>query len=282
MSALPQVVLDHLNINVRDSMEAAVDIYNRLGFHLTPRGLHNMGSINHLAVFGTDYLELIGFPIGSTKRRDLIEAPVGVNAWVFQTENPTHAYEALIAAGVKAEPPNDVSRLVDLPGGQQEAQFETVHFGRGSVFSGGRALFCRHKTRHLVWRDEWRHHPNGVLGICRAILVTTDPASLAELFRRIFGSSAVQSNQNGNVSLHSHTARFDVMTARSFEAEFPNAGPNPLGRDQYLAAISFRTLSLQMASKWLKQSGIADIRSNAERIVVPAHQAMQCTLSFVL
>jgi len=30
------------------------------GFTMTPRGTHTLGSINHLAIFGTEYLELLG------------------------------------------------------------------------------------------------------------------------------------------------------------------------------------------------------------------------------
>ena len=56
---LPVATLDHVVINARDDMDRAADIYRRLGFTLTERGYHSLGSMNHLAMFGTDYLELI-------------------------------------------------------------------------------------------------------------------------------------------------------------------------------------------------------------------------------
>ena len=40
----------------------ALETYRRLGFTLTPRGYHTLGSMNHLAIFGTEYLELIAGP----------------------------------------------------------------------------------------------------------------------------------------------------------------------------------------------------------------------------
>ncbi len=80
---LPVPTLDHVVINTRDQMDLAVETYRRLGFTLTPRGYHTLGSMNHLAIFGTDYLELIAidpnaetpraaggiFPPGRTARR---------------------------------------------------------------------------------------------------------------------------------------------------------------------------------------------------------------------
>ena len=60
MPALAQ--LDHAVINVHFGMDRAEPLFQTLGFTLTPRGYHSLGSINHLMMFGTDYLELIGLP----------------------------------------------------------------------------------------------------------------------------------------------------------------------------------------------------------------------------
>ncbi|MFI5003260.1 MAG: VOC family protein, partial [Reyranellales bacterium] len=77
---LPVPTLDHVVINARDDMDRAADIYTRLGFTLTERGYHSLGSMNHLAMFGTDYLELIAIPKGaSTGRMDLLQFPFGLN-----------------------------------------------------------------------------------------------------------------------------------------------------------------------------------------------------------
>ena len=43
--------LDHVVINVRADMDAAVIEFGNLGFTITPRGFHTLGSINHLMIF---------------------------------------------------------------------------------------------------------------------------------------------------------------------------------------------------------------------------------------
>jgi len=57
------VGLDHAVIRVADLDRAAAD-FTRLGFTLTPRGRHSLGTENHCMMFGFDYLELLWVPPG--------------------------------------------------------------------------------------------------------------------------------------------------------------------------------------------------------------------------
>src|ERR1700761_5099947 len=111
---LPVPTLDHVVVNARDQIDQAADTYRRLGFTLTPRGYHTLGSINHLATFGTDYLELIAAPAGETRRQEILEAPAGLNGLVFGTEDSAATYAALKEVGVPIEPPQEFSRPVAL------------------------------------------------------------------------------------------------------------------------------------------------------------------------
>src|SRR5262245_65865944 len=104
--ALPVATLDHVIINARDDLDHAAGIYRRLGFTLTERGYHSLGSMNHLAMFGTDYLELIAVPKGANSgRMDLLDHPFGLNGLVFGSEDSTATYEALTKVGVPVQPP---------------------------------------------------------------------------------------------------------------------------------------------------------------------------------
>src|SRR2546427_12202603 len=53
--------LDHVVIDTRNRIDEAVRTYLSLGFQLTDRGRHTLGSVNHLAIFETDYMEFLGF-----------------------------------------------------------------------------------------------------------------------------------------------------------------------------------------------------------------------------
>jgi hypothetical protein len=98
--------LDHAVVNVRDQMDRAVEIYRRLGFHMTERGYHTLGSINHLAVLEHDYIELIGFePNAANVRTDILRYPCGLNALVFRMSEANSVYAELQNSDVFAEPP---------------------------------------------------------------------------------------------------------------------------------------------------------------------------------
>ncbi len=172
----PMPTLDHVVVNVRDRIEEGLDTYQRLGFTMTPRGYHTLGSMNHLAILGTEYLELIAARPGETRRAEILASPFGLNGLVFGTDDSTAVYSALHGAGVPVEPPLEFSRPVELPDGSaRDATFRTVRLTPGLV-PAGRIYFCHHFSRDLVWRDEWRHHANGAVGVTRAVIAARDPS----------------------------------------------------------------------------------------------------------
>src|SRR5262249_47357851 len=194
---VPEARLDDVVSNARDAMDRAADLYRRLGFALTERGYHSLGSINHLAMFGTDYLELIAVPKGATSGRlDLLDYPVGLNGLVFGSEDSTVTYNELAKAGVPVDPPVEFTRPVKADGQAHDARFRTVRMKPG-VVPYGRIYYCHHFTRDLVWRDEWRHHDNGVVAVVRALIVEPDPAKGAKLYADMFGREAVRDIKGG-------------------------------------------------------------------------------------
>ena len=116
--------LDHAVINVRFEMDKATTLFEKLGFSLTPRGYHSHGSINHLMIFGDDYLELIGIPEKKEiERKDLIDAPLGINGIVFKTNDIEDIHSRLKAVGFHGDPPKAFGRPVEVDGENKEAQF---------------------------------------------------------------------------------------------------------------------------------------------------------------
>jgi hypothetical protein len=276
---LPLPTLDHVVVNVRDRIDAGAECYRRLGFTLTPRGYHTLGSTNHLAIFGTDYLELIAAPAGETRRPEILEAPEGLNGLVFGSEDAAATYAVMRDAGVPVEPFEQFSRPVQLADGPQDAAFRTVRLTPGTV-AIGRLYFCQHLTRNLVWRDEWRHHPNGTTGVEAAVISAIAPSELADLFRQMFGDDAVRAIAGG-YTLTLGVSRFDILTpemiAESYGAGMPDGG----GRDSFMAALLLRTRGLDMAASALAEGQIVGVRRDARRIVVPANQAFGAALVFV-
>ena len=272
---LPVPTLDHVVINVRDQLDAALATYQRLGFTMTPRGYHTLGSMNHLAIFGTEYLELIAARPGDTGRPEIMASPFGLNGLVFGTDDSAAVFSALRDAGVPVLPPLQFSRPVELSTGPRDATFRTVRLPPETT-QAGRLYFCHHFTRDLVWRDEWRHHANGAIGVIRAVIVARDPSRLGDLFARMFGPTAVRQIEGG-LSLMLGLSRFDVLTAEALRRQFAAMPTVDGGRDEFMAALTIRTRSLEQAYTTL--SGVQAVRE-ADRVVVPASLAFGAILEF--
>ena len=100
-----QPLIDHVVVDVRDRMEEGARRYRALGFQLTPMGRHSLGSANHLAIFGRDYLELLGTDQpGGALRPDLDPYPIGLNGLVFRGHEAEALAPAQQAAGVPVQP----------------------------------------------------------------------------------------------------------------------------------------------------------------------------------
>ena len=237
MTAVMQ--LDHIVINVHREMDAAETAFTDLGFTLTPRGYHTLGSINALAMFATDYLELLGFPAdGEVKRPELANAPMGLNGLVFKTSDVDETFAHLQDVGVAGDPPKSFSRPVTLDNGEtHDAKFRTVAV-RADAFPAGRFYFCEHLTPELVWRPEWQSHGNGAARFMELFVVTGDAAETAALIGRIIRAAAPASASDGHSVLAADNFSLRVQTPQQYEAEF-GAVARPIGeRSAMLGAVS--------------------------------------------
>jgi hypothetical protein len=229
---------------------------------------------------GTDYLELIAVPPGDTGRPEIMAAPIGLDGLVFGSEDAAETYAALREADVAMDPPQAFSRPVTIDGRKADASFRTTRLPRAAS-PAGRLYFCQHLTRDLVWRNAWRHHANGAVGIARAVIAAQDPAGLGGLFRRMFGPQAVRSTDDG-YALIVGLSRFDVVTPAALWEMFGDAAAESRGRADYMAALSLRTVSLDAAERALEAGGIRGIDRIGASVLVPASEAFGVTLEFTV
>ncbi len=172
--------IDHAMILVRD-LDRARDTYARMGFTLTPRGFHSLGSQNHCIMFGRDYLELMALPAAPPAAyryyADFLAKGEGVGALALATEDAVAAHAELTQVGIAAEEPLALSRPVESLG---EARFTLVQLPPAET-PGFRTFVCQHHTRDVVWRPEYQRHANGAAEIKSVTIATPDPARYARV-----------------------------------------------------------------------------------------------------
>src|SRR5271169_2460947 len=126
-SIIMTFALDHVVINALFDMDRAEGLMSQLGFTVTPRGFHSLGSINHLIVFEGHYLELIGLPSGAdVLRRDLLESPRGLNGLLFRSDDIDTSLSMVRDSGLSMLEPQSFSRPVEIDGIEQLARFRTI------------------------------------------------------------------------------------------------------------------------------------------------------------
>ena len=160
--------IDHAVIAVHD-LGAAASTFRELGFTLTPRGHHSIGSQNTCIMLGSTYIELLA-PTGThpwlEHYREFLRGGDGLAAIALRTDDADAAYQALDENAVAAAPPMDLSRPVE--GGI--ARFRLVRIeGMPNVF------VCQHQTPELVWRSEWQRHANGARELTGVALAAERP-----------------------------------------------------------------------------------------------------------
>ncbi len=240
--------LDHAVINVRFEMDGAVEAFGRLGFLLTGRGHHSLGSINHLMIFGNDYLELLGLPPGGPAARpEIAAAPPGINALVLKTEDADATHAHLAALGLAGDPPKAFSRPLQLPQGEFPVKFRTVAV-RPGVVPGGRVYFCEHLTPELVWRPEWQTHPNGAAAIAEFVIVSADFQKEAKDFAQMLNSSVAELPGGGGSSTGASVpltgAQLTLLPPTAYAQRYGPLASPPAGRHSFFGAIVIRSRDL--------------------------------------
>jgi len=192
--------IDHMLIDVAD-LEQARATWDRLGFAMTPRGLHpQWGTGNYCMMFPDSYLELIGVadPVvyaQNESRRGRRRSGHGLAAIALATDDADAARAELEEAGIAADGPKDLSRLLEESEGTSEPRFHILHLPEGT--SPAIPMFlCRHLSPDLVRRPEWLAHDNGATGIVSVAVPVDDPEAMIGPYERLLGAGAVTRTDN--------------------------------------------------------------------------------------
>lgn len=278
MTTLP--VLDHMVINVHEEMDAAEPLFVALGFTLTPRGHHSLGSINHLMMFGTDYLELIGMPKGAENTRpEILASPLGLDGLVFKTNDVDHVFAHLQANEMAGDPPRAFTRPVELPEGEAIAKFRTVTV-RAGVFPAGRVYFCEHGTPELVWRPEWQQHANGAIRMAEAVIVSTQPEVEAGRYARLLEAAEPEA-QDGAYQIAISGAILSVLSPQQYNARYGVLASSMRDSQSMFGAVVMQTQDLNALTDCMKTmpESVQVVQHN-ERVVVRV-PAFDSLLEFV-
>lgn len=272
--------IDHVVLVVRD-LDGARGAFARMGFTVTPRGDHTLGSKNHCVMFGHDYIELLTSPAENPHPSrqyytEFARAGDGLAGIALKSADAKGAYTELLWAGFQPGDTLEFSRPVALPEGTREARFRVVQPRAGST-PGGRVFVCEHLTRDLVWRPEYQRHANGATGLAAIAIVCNDVAKTAQTYERLFDSRAKPIAEGLLVETADTPLAF--VTAQSLAKRLPDlwisARPAPL-----FAALFVRVADRDAAERALKAGGLEPARMPDGSVALGADAAHGMALVF--
>jgi catechol 2,3-dioxygenase-like lactoylglutathione lyase family enzyme len=218
--------LDHVVIAVAN-LDVAAATYRKLGFTLTPRGLHEgKGTGNHCIMFGSTYVELLGVvdAAGAEGRlaQRVKERGEGGIAIAYGADDADRVHSDLRAAGIDAEPPNDLARPLELDGKREMVRFRNVIMP-GLTLPDTMQFVCTHQTPELTRaRHEWQLHPNGATGVAEIIIAHDRPHDAVAEFEALFGKdrAAVRLGVPGQLHGMLDNAKVTVQNRAAVEERF--------------------------------------------------------------
>ncbi|MEX2240221.1 MAG: VOC family protein [Burkholderiales bacterium] len=260
--------IDHAVILVRD-LERARAAYARLGFTLTPRGTHTLGSQNHCIMFGRDYLELLAVPRPHPALQaftDFLAQGDGLGALALATDDAGGLYAELAADGIAADAPLEFSRPVADLG---EARFRIVQLPR-EVSPGCLMFACQHFTRQLVWRPELVRHAVGATQIAAVAVVVEDTVRAASAYANLFGARPQEIDEG----LLVQTGSAPIALASRWKLGHRLHGVGlPLRARPLVAALFIRVADRARAADVLRRNGLQPVPLADGSLAVNAEDA---------
>jgi len=260
--------IDHVVVLVRD-LDKAHKAYARMGFTLTPRGFHTLGSQNHCLMFGSDYVELLAVPKPHPAMQyftDFLATGEGLGAIALATDDAGALHAELAADGIAADAPLDFSRPVADLG---EARFRIVQLPPDAS-PGCRMFACQHFTREFVWRPGYRGHANGATQIAAIAVVAEDPESAAARYGRLLGAKA-QRIEEGLV-VQTRSAPIALASRWKLGHRLHGVGL-PLRPRPLVAALFIRVADRARTAEVLRRNGLQPVPLADGSLAVNAEDA---------
>ena len=270
--------IDHVVILTRD-LERAHDTYLRLGFALTPRGYHTLGSQNYCIMFERDYVELLAIPKPHPAFQyfsDFLAKGEGLAAIALATDDANAAHDELGAGGIRADPPLDFSRPVMLADGTFDAAFRVVQLPVAQT-PGSRMFLCQHFTRGVVWRPEYQHHAVGATAIAALAVVADEPHASAASYAAIFDDLPTPIDEGLLVA--TGTAPIALTSRWKLGHRLDGVGL-PLRSRPLVAALFIRVANRAHAAEQLERGGFSPVALRDGSFAIGAEEACGVTLVF--
>lgn len=257
--------IDHIVHVVRD-LDAARELYERLGFQVGAENVHPWGTRNRLVQFPGSYIELLAIPepdqlprvpegtysFGNFNLGFLESCGEGFSFLVLQSSNPRAEKAAFDKAGFGEFPVMDFSRKALRPDGSETEVSFSLAFARDPKSPHTGFFTCLHKSRNQIWFPELQRHKNGANGIAAAVFAADNPTDHHIFFEAFAGTRDIRATSLG-LNIKTPQGEILVYDPRAFLDAFGAETPHDAGLR--LMGITVQVSDLSAVRKRLKTQG---------------------------
>jgi len=275
-----EVFFDHVAWLVHD-MDAASEVFEKLGFKLTPYSVHGnrdpetgervpQGTANRLAMLGSGYIELlcdagdVVKPVVEDLRARL-DRYSGVHLLAFSDSDAEDAYKRISNDGFRLQPMVELRRDVEAAdGSQDEVKFSVIRAAFDEI-PEGRIQALTHHTPDLMWQDRYIARDNGISGMVDAVVCVENPTQSAERMAHLLAQKVVVVDDHETAVVCARGGLRFVTQNRLAEI-VPDFKPASL---PYTAAIGFKADDYQKSADFFHNCGMRVFETEDGIIVHP-------------
>ncbi|HET9716389.1 MAG TPA: VOC family protein [Pseudolabrys sp.] len=279
--------LEHIVHAVRD-LEAAAELYERLGFSVGARNRHPWGTHNRIVQFPGFFVELLTVAepeklgddglsvLFGAYNRDFLDRREGLSVMVVESTDVQADETEFLAAGILALPTITFEREGRRPDGTAVKVAFSLIFAQNKAAPDIRFAACRQHYPENFWSPAFQSHANGAVGLAGVVAVAERPEHQMHFWTAFTGGSPALTDYG--FAIATPRGRIEVLTPSGFLQQFGTTPPDAR-RGARLAAIQFHVNELERLRAVFNQARI-HVTHAENRAVIASDNAMGAVLIF--
>lgn len=279
--------LDHIVHAVRN-LDAAADLYRRLGFAVGARNKHPWGTHNHVVQLPGFFIELVtmaepekldadGFStMFGAYNRDFIARGEGFSLLILESKEAAGDAGTFASAGIGQRVALRFEREAKRPDGATVKVGFSLAFAEDKDARDIHFATCQQHYPENFWNPSFQQHTNGVSAVAGVVVVAEQPEQHRRFFE-VFADGQASAAKDG-FAIATHRGAIEVVTPAAFLRRFGVKAPD-MSRGARLAALRFAVTSPSRLQALPELAGIAGLYVGNDAII-GSEDAMGAVLVF--
>lgn len=279
--------LDHIVHAVRD-LDAAAELYRRLGFTVGARNKHPWGTYNTIVQMPGFFIEILSFvepdklgtdgfsTLFAAYNRDFIARGEGLSLLVLESREAAADEAAFRNAGIAGSPVMRFEREGKRPDGTAVKVGFSLTFANNALAPDIHFCTSQQHFPENFWNPAFQQHASGAAGVAGVVAVADVPEQHLSFFEAYTGAPAGAAD--GGFTIPTPRGALDVITPSAFVHRFGVKAPDT-SRGARLAALRIRVADASVMQAAPELAGLGGLYAG-EATVIGAEDAMGAVLVF--